>query len=144
MCHLSPVKCHLSPVTFHLSPVICPMSPVMCLAWLTFKAMLVKTAFLLKPLEARNEANGTDRQTTPNIATYSRNWPRGLEANSVKTDSIIFAYFLISFFLLKDKVCDAAFLISSGILTGFLRLFCINFLFGSLLLSGSSREWLRA
>ena len=39
--HMSPVTCHLSPVTCHLA----------CLAYF-LKAMLVKTAFMLKPWEA--------------------------------------------------------------------------------------------
>ena len=65
MCHLSLGTCHLSPVT--------------CLALPTCQAMLVKTAFLLKPLEAKGGLHicfaegGTDNtQTTEGKQTDNR------------------------------------------------------------------------
>ena len=49
----------------------------------TFYAMLVKTVFMLKPLEARNAAAGTDNtQTQPQTLQLIDRI--GLRANSVK------------------------------------------------------------
>ena len=43
-CHVSPVTCYLTPITYHFSPALT------CLL-----SMLGKTAFILKPLEARRK-----------------------------------------------------------------------------------------
>ena len=45
----------------------------------TFYAMLVKTVFMFKPLEARNVSWGHRQHTdtTTDIATYRLNWPTG-------------------------------------------------------------------
>ena len=60
MCHVSCTTCHLSGLAF-------------------FEAMLGKTVFKLKPLEARNASDGTNTQTdtTTDIATSSLNLPMG-------------------------------------------------------------------
>ena len=42
----------------------------------TVYARLVKTMFMLKPLEARNAADGTNTDRQTDVATSILNWPR--------------------------------------------------------------------
>ena len=67
ICLVSCVICHLSHVTCYLSLFTCHLP---CLVY--FLSYVINTASMLKPLEARNETYGTDRQTdtTTDIATY--------------------------------------------------------------------------
>ena len=63
------------------------LSPVTCLALPTFEAMLVKTAFMFRPIESRNVAGctnthiQTDKQT--DIATHRLRGPSAVD-DSVK------------------------------------------------------------
>ena len=64
------------------------MSPVTFLALPVFSAMLVKTAFMLKPLEARKVANGTDNTHLHghrDLWTEQAQGPRGRFSENVDT-----------------------------------------------------------
>ena len=60
---------------------MCQVPSVTCFSLPTFLAMLVKTAFMLKPLKAGNATDGTKTRThtygQTNIATYRLNQSRG-------------------------------------------------------------------